>query len=90
MLASTLVGLDEKTAAPRQGDFVVVYTFLKVVVQLMITRDHLAFSEIVDKLENERLLKPYMDEERARPNQIVFAAYGWLSKSSIRESFNKD
>jgi hypothetical protein len=59
--------------------FVVVYNFVIAVAQLLKSRQELALVDIVDKLDNENLLKPQPDEERAMPNHIVFAAVGWLS-----------
>lgn len=57
----------------------VVYDFLLSVARLLKTRKDLALVEIVDELDNHNLLKPQLDEERAIPNQVVFAALGWLT-----------
>jgi hypothetical protein len=78
-LAPALVGLDDTSTIPRPGDLVVVYNFVIAVAQLLKSRQELALVDIVDELDNENLLKPQPDEERAMPNQIVFAAFGWLS-----------
>jgi hypothetical protein len=74
-----LVGLYDTSTTPTPGDLVVVYNFVIAVAQLLKTRQELALVDIVDELDNENLLKPQPDEERAKPNQIVFAAVGWLS-----------
>ena len=78
-LAPALVGLEDNTAAPRSGDLVVVYKFVIAVAKMLQTRKDVALVEIVDELDNENRLKPQLDEERAIPNQVVFAAMGWLS-----------
>jgi hypothetical protein len=80
----SLVGLEDESSEPRPGDLVIVYKFVLAVAELLSTRPHIAMVEIVDELDNNDLLKPQLDEERAKPNQIVFAAVGWLSKSQIR------
>ena len=64
---------------PASGDLVIVYSFVIEVAKLLKTIRNLALVEIVDELDNQNMLKPQMDEERAIPNQIVFAALGWLS-----------
>jgi hypothetical protein len=79
LLTTALVGLNDHSTAPRPGDLVVVYKYVILVATLFKTRKDLALVEIVDELDNEGLLKPQMDEERAVPNQIVFATLGWLS-----------
>jgi hypothetical protein len=78
-LAPVLVGLEDNTATPRSGDLVVVYNFVIAVAKLLQTRKDVALVDIVDELDNENKLKPQLDEERAIPNQIVFATIGWLS-----------
>jgi hypothetical protein len=78
-LAPSLLGLEDETTAPRPGDLVIVYNFVLAVAELLSTRQHIAMVEIVDELDNNHLLKPQLDEERAKPNQIVFAAVGWLT-----------
>ncbi len=82
-LAPSLLGLEDETTAPRPGDLVIVYNFVLAVAELLSTRQHIAMVEIVDELDNNHLLKPQLDEERAKPNQIVFAAVGWLSESRV-------
>jgi len=79
LLAPSLKGLDEESTRPRTGELVIVYDFLIIVARLLKTKKDLALVEIVDDLDNRDLLKPQFDEERALPNQIVFAALGWLS-----------
>jgi hypothetical protein len=80
LLAPALTGLEDNSVAPASGDLVVVYDFVIEVAKLFKSRKDVALVEIVDELDNRNLLKPQMDEERAIPNQIVFAALGWLSK----------
>lgn len=79
LFAQTLVGIDDKSTAPKPGDLVVIYKFAKTVAQLLKTESNLAVSQIVDELDNQRQLKPQLDGERAIPNQLVFAAIGWLT-----------
>ena len=79
LLAPALVGLEDNSTTPASGDLVVVYSFVIKVAKLLKTRRNLALVEIVDELDNQNMLKPQMDEERAIPNQIVFATLGWLS-----------
>lgn len=79
LLVSALVGLEHNSPKPAPGDFIVVYSFMKEVAKLLKNRRNLALVEVVDELDNQRLLKPQMDTERAVLNQVVFAALGWLS-----------
>ena len=79
LFSPALVGLEDNSTAPRPGDLVIVFKFINIVVKLVKTRKDLALVEIVDELDNENLLKPQMDEERAIPNQAVFTVLGWLS-----------
>lgn len=79
LLAPSLEGLEDSSKGPRAGDLVVVYDFVYTIAQLLSTRRKATLVEIVDKLDNDNLLKPQGDEERAKPNQIVFAIVGWLS-----------
>jgi hypothetical protein len=85
LLAPALVGLEDNSTTPASGDLAIVYSFVIEVAKLLKTRRNLALVEIVDELDNQKMLKPQMDEERAIPNQIVFATLGWLSmhRSSI-------
>lgn len=78
LLAPALAGLEDN-AQPTSGDLVIVYCFVIEVAKLLQARKNLALVEIVDELDNQKLLKPQMDEERAILNQIVFATLGWLS-----------
>jgi hypothetical protein len=79
LLCPALVGLEDNSTKPASGDLVVVYSFVIEVAKLLKARRNLALVEIVDELDNQNMLKPQMDEERAIPNQIVFATIGWLS-----------
>ena len=79
LLAPALVGLEDNSTMPASGDLVIVYSFVIGVAKLLKTIRNLALVEIVDELDNQNMLKPQMDEERAIPNQIVFATLGWLS-----------
>jgi len=79
LLRSTLKGLDDKSTVPQRGDLTIVYGFIITVAKLLKTKENLALVDIVDELDNGDILKPQLDEERAIPNQIVFAALGWLS-----------
>jgi hypothetical protein len=79
LLAPALVGLEDSSKTPASGDLVIIYSFVIEVAKLLKTRRNLALVEIVDELDNQQILKPQMDEERAILNQIVFATLGWLS-----------
>jgi hypothetical protein len=79
LLAPALVGIEDNSTTPASGDLTIVYSFVIEVAKLLKTRRNLALVEIVDELDNQSMLKPQMDEERAIPNQVVFAALGWLS-----------
>lgn len=79
MLATTLIGLEDDSAGPEQGDLSVVYHFFHEIAKLLKSTAELALVTIVDELDNANLLKPQLDEERALPNQAVWAAVGWLS-----------
>jgi len=81
LLAPALVGIDDESTAPKTGDLIVVYNFVMTVARLLKTQSSLALAEIVDELDNELQLKQQLDGERAIPNQLVFAAMGWLSQS---------
>jgi hypothetical protein len=87
LLVPALVGLEDNSTSPASGDFVIVYNFVIEVAKLLKTRRNLALVEIVDELDNRSMLKPQMDEERAIPNQIVFAALGWLSMHQNEHSY---
>ncbi|KAK0100807.1 hypothetical protein ONS95_007254 [Cadophora gregata] len=87
LLAPTLVGLDDDSTGPRQGDLVVAFNFAITVARLLKTQSNLALAEIVDGLENEQQLKQQLDSERALHNQAVFAVTGWLTM--IYEAVNK-
>lgn len=81
-LCCALKGLPDNSVAPQPGELATVYRFVIAVAELLKTKRNLALVEIVDHLDNSDLLKPQMDDQRAIPNQMVFAAIGWLSKSS--------
>ena len=78
-LVKALVGLDDETEVPRPNDLIVVFDFVLRVAEVLKTRKSCALTDIVDALDNDDVLKDQLDEERAIPNQIVFAAVGWLS-----------
>ena len=79
LLGPALDHLEDNSTTPASGDLVHVYSFVIEVAKLLKTRRNLALVEIVDELDNKKMLKPQMDEERAIPNQVVFATLGWLS-----------
>ncbi|KAI9861544.1 MAG: hypothetical protein M1813_005154 [Trichoglossum hirsutum] len=79
LLRSALKGLNDESIQPQTRDLVVVYDFVIAVAQLLKTKKDLALVEIVDELDNRDFLKQQLDDERAIPNQIVFATLGWLS-----------
>ena len=67
---------------PRPDEIGVVYRFMSIVAESLLGIRGLAMVDIVDQVANLRLLKDQRDGERAVPNQLVFAAVGWLSKST--------
>jgi hypothetical protein len=77
-LVPALVDLNESDT-PEEKDLVIAFRFVQVVAKMLKTRTNCALSDIVDELGNDGLLKEQLDGERAIPNQIVFAAVGWLS-----------
>ncbi|KAH0548352.1 hypothetical protein GP486_007972, partial [Trichoglossum hirsutum] len=79
LLRPALKGLDDESKQRQPGDLLVIYDFLITVAGLLKTKENLALVDIVDELDNGDFLKPQLDAERAIPNQIVFAAFGWLS-----------
>ena len=81
ILAMSLDGLDDNSTAPSRGDLSVVYTFVHEIAKMLKSTANLALVTIVDELDNANLLKPQLDEERAIPNQAVWAAIGWISMS---------
>lgn len=88
LLAATLVDIDGKSVTPKAGDLVAVYSFLLEIAKLLKSTPELALVTIVDELDNENLVKPQLDEERAVPNQAVFAAIGWLSMRKIFKRYD--
>jgi hypothetical protein len=84
LLAPSLEGLADDSSEPRPGDLVIVYNFVLAVALLLSVKKNIALVEFVDELDNNNLLKPQLDDERAKPNQIVFAAVGWLSKLHMK------
>lgn len=87
-LTIALANLDDNSPHPRPGELVVVYDFLLLVVRMLKNQKDLSLVDVVDELDNENMLKPQLDEERATPNQVAFAALGWLSMSTSIVSFN--
>jgi len=79
ILAMSLDGLDDNSTAPSRGDLSVVYTFVHEIAKMLKSTANLALVTIVDELDNANLLKPQLDEERAIPNQAVWAAIGWIT-----------
>lgn len=80
LLKISLKGLNEETSYPQPGELAIVYDFLLIVAKQLKTVKNLTLVDVVDELDNEDKLKNQLDEERAAPNQIVFAAVGWLSE----------
>lgn len=68
LLAPSLVGLADDSSEPRPGDLVIVYNFVLAVGLLLSVKKNIALVEFVDELDNNNLLKPQMDGERAKPN----------------------
>jgi hypothetical protein len=88
VLREALRNLKPRFNEPQLGEIGTVYNFMSVVAKLLLEdgRKGLAISEISDEAGNLRMFKEdETDVERKIPNQLVFAAVGWLSKSP--ESF---
>ena len=66
------------------GEIGTVYNFMSVVAKLLLEKGHreFAISEISDQAANLHLFKDQKDVKREIPNQLVFAAVGWLGKSA--------
>jgi len=89
LLRPCLEGLNETRSGPYSGDLAIVYKFMKVVAETLMMNEELALVDVVDALDNQQLLKSNdpsnengeqeLPEERAVPNQLAFAALGWLS-----------
>lgn len=62
---------------PNDADIAIAFELLTAII-LEFNRRDLALIEIVDELYNKKLLKE-TDSERAVANQLVFAAFGWIS-----------
>ena len=82
LVKQTLEGVSNSRIAARPKDINLIYNFISIVAKLLLEVKGLAMVEIVDELANLHLLKDQKDGERAIPNQLVFAAVGWLSKPS--------
>jgi len=81
-LCCALKGLPDQPVTPQIGEIAIVYAFVIAVAELLKTKRDVALVEIVDHLDNSDFLKLQLDDQRAAPNQIVFAAIGWLSRFS--------
>lgn len=79
MLCSALKGLPNNAMAPQTGELTIVYQFVIAVAKLLKTKRNLALVEIVDHLDNNDIIKTQLDDQRAIPNQMVFATIGWLT-----------
>jgi hypothetical protein len=77
-----LRNLGDGSNEPQPDEIGVVYRFMSVVAKSLLEIRNLSMSDIVDQAHSLRLLKDQRDTERAVPNQLVFAAVGWLSKSN--------
>jgi hypothetical protein len=83
LLRPALVGLNDMSNDPLPDEIGVVYRFMSVVAELLLATKGLEMVGIVDELDIKlRLFKPQPDGERPIPNQLVFAAIGWLSRSN--------
>jgi len=88
VIREALRNLSPRFNEPQPGEIGTVYNFMSVVAKFLLEDDRkgLAISEISDEADNSRMFKEdKTDVERKIPNQLVFAAVGWLSKSP--ESF---
>jgi len=79
LIALSLASIPDESTEPAPGDLVAVYEFVIVVLTLFKNRRKVTLVEIVDELSNRDILKQQLDEDRAKPNQLVWATIGWLS-----------
>ncbi len=82
VMREALRDLWDLSNAPRPDEIGKVYSFMSVVAKSLFEVRGLAMVQIVDAVGNLGLLKDLRDPERAIPNQLVFAAVGWLSEST--------
>jgi len=68
---------------PQPDEIGRVYNYMSVVAKLLLEkgRRELALVDITDEADNLHLIKDQRDGGRAIPDQLAFAAVGWLSKS---------
>lgn len=93
LLRPCLEGLDEFSSGPRSGDLAIIYKFMRVVAETLMNKEEMALVDVVDALDNRQLLKSNDPSEedgehensegREIPNQLAFAAMGWLSKFTL-------
>lgn len=72
--------LDKESLQPKDGELVVIFDWLLMMARLLKTQPNLTLVDLVDEMDNANMLRQQEDEERAAPNQLAFAAVGWLSK----------
>ena len=77
LLRAVLRGVDSSSLTPRRTDFDVVMRLLTIVI-ITLQQPTCALTDVVDALDNERLVR-VTDEERSHATQLVFVAIGWLS-----------
>jgi len=81
ILRGSLRDLNEYAPDPLPGEFAVVYKALGIAAKLLMDEESCALSDILDELMHppHNMLRDQMGEERAVPNQMVFAMLGWLT-----------
>ena len=84
-----LVGICRRDCRPCEACIELAFACLKTVVSVFQNRD-LALVEISDELYNKGLLKEDpADDDRSNAKQLVFAAFGWISKRLFHFSIKR-
>lgn len=77
LFCRVLRDIDPFPGIPGAKALSIAFQILETIV-LELTREHLALTDIVDKLYNKQILV-YTDSERSHANQLLFASIGWIS-----------
>lgn len=75
-----LHNLDRPLSPPYEDEIASAMKVLATIASQLRGRQDVTLAEIVDHLYNSRLLNE-TDDERSHAYQLVFAAFGWISKS---------
>lgn len=78
LICPVVVDTNPFSDQPSSGDMAGTFRFLTAMVSEF-RREELALVQIVDTLYNSGILKE-TDDDRSHANQLVFAAFGWISE----------